>query len=55
MRWDSWDALASSRQVRMEDTGQTDDEGRPVLEKVLVDPVDLSLRMSVDVNEVFWG
>ena len=34
MRWDSWDALASKRWVRMEDSGRVDDEGRPILEKV---------------------
>ena len=34
MRWDSWDALASKKWVRMEDSGQVDDEGRPILEKV---------------------
>ena len=28
MRWDSWEALASKRWVRMEDTGRVDDEGR---------------------------
>ena len=34
MRWDSWDALASRKWVRIEDTGRVDDEGRPILEKV---------------------
>ena len=34
MRWDSWDALASRKWVRMEDRSRVDDEGRPVLEKV---------------------
>ena len=27
MRWDSWDALASKKWVRMEDSGRVDDEG----------------------------
>ena len=34
MRWDSWDALASKKWARMEDSGRVDDEGRPILEKV---------------------
>ena len=34
MRWDSWDALASKKWVRMEDSGRVDDEGRPILERV---------------------
>ena len=34
MRWDSWDALASKKWVRMEESGQVDDEGRPILERV---------------------
>ena len=34
MRWDSWDALASNKWVRMEDSGHVDDEGRPILERV---------------------
>ena len=34
MRWDSWDALASKKWVRMEDSGRVDNEGRPVLERV---------------------
>ena len=34
MRWDSWDALASKKWVRMEESGRVDDEGRPILEKV---------------------
>ena len=34
MRWDSWDALASRKWVRMEDSGRVDDEGRPILEGV---------------------
>ena len=33
MSWDSWDALASWKWVRMEDSGRIDDEGRPVLER----------------------
>ena len=33
-RWDSWDALASRRWVRMEESGRVDDEGRTILEKV---------------------
>ena len=34
MRWDSWDALASKKWVRREDTGRVDDEGRDVFERV---------------------
>ena len=34
MRWDSWDALASKKLVRMEESGRVDDEGRPILERV---------------------
>ena len=34
MRWDSWDALALKKLVRMEESGHVDDEGRPILEKV---------------------
>ena len=34
MRWDSWDALASKKWMRMEDSGRVDDEGRPILERV---------------------
>ena len=34
MRWDSWDALASKKWVRMEDLGRVDNEGRPILERV---------------------
>ena len=34
MRWDSWDALASKKWVRMEDSGRVDDGGKPILEKV---------------------
>ena len=34
MRWDSWDALASKKWVRMQESGHVDDEGRPVLERV---------------------
>ena len=34
MRWDSWDALASKKWVRMEDSGRVDDEGRSILERV---------------------
>ena len=34
IRWDSWDALASKKWVRMEESGRVDDEGRPVVEKV---------------------
>ena len=33
-RWDCWDALASKKWVRMEDSGRVDDEGRPILERV---------------------
>ena len=32
MRWDSWDALASKKWMRMEDSGRVDDEDRPILE-----------------------
>ena len=35
MRWDSWEALASNKWVRMEESGRVDDEGRPILEIVL--------------------
>ena len=28
MRWDSWDAVASKKWVRMEETGRVDDEGQ---------------------------
>ena len=34
MRWDSWDALAPKKWVRMEDSGRVDDEGRPIQERV---------------------
>ena len=34
MRWDSWDALASKKWVRMEESGRVDNEGRPILERV---------------------
>ena len=34
MRWDSWDALASKKWVRMEESSRVDDEGRPIVEKV---------------------
>ena len=34
MRWDSWDALASKKWVRIEDSDRVDDEGRPILERV---------------------
>ena len=34
MRWDSWDALASKKWVRMEESGRVDDEGRPILERM---------------------
>ena len=34
MRWDSWDAPASKKWMRMEESGRVDDEGRPILEKV---------------------
>ena len=34
MKWDSWDALASNKWVRMEESGRVDDEGRPILERV---------------------
>ena len=34
VRWDSWEALASKRWLRMECSGQVDDEGRPILKKV---------------------
>ena len=29
MRWDSWEALASKKWVRMEDTGRVDEESGP--------------------------
>ena len=34
MRWDSWQALASKKWVRMEDLGRVDEEGRPILFRV---------------------
>ena len=34
IRDDSWDALASEKWVRMEESGRVDDEGRPILERV---------------------
>ena len=34
MRRDSWDALASKKWARMEESGRVDDEGRPILERV---------------------
>ena len=34
MRWDSWDALASKKWVRMEESGRVDDEDRLIVEKV---------------------
>ena len=34
LRWDRWEALASKRWVRMEDTGRVDDEGKVVFERV---------------------
>ena len=34
MRWDSWDALASNKWVRRENTGRIDEEGKEVFEKV---------------------
>ena len=34
MRWDSWDALASKKWVRRENTGRVDEEDKEVLEKV---------------------
>ena len=34
LRWDSWDALAEKKWVRMEDTSHVDVEGRAVLKKV---------------------
>ena len=34
MRWNSWEALACKKWVRMEDSGRVDDEGRPILEGV---------------------
>ena len=30
VQWDNWDALASKKWIRMEDTGRVDDEGRVV-------------------------
>ena len=34
VRWDSWEALALKRWLRMACSGQVDDEGRPILKKV---------------------
>ena len=35
MRWDSWDALASKKWLRMEESGRVDNKGRPpILERV---------------------
>ena len=34
MRWDTWDALALKKWVRMQESGRVDDEGRPILERV---------------------
>ena len=34
MRWDCWNALASKKWLRMEDSGRVDDEGEPILERV---------------------
>ena len=34
MRWDSWNALASKKWVRMEESGRVNDEGRPIPERV---------------------
>ena len=34
MRWDIWDALASKKWVRKENSSRVDDEGRPILERV---------------------
>ena len=47
MRWDSWEALASKKWVRMEDSGRVDDEGRPILERV-----DLMEAFFAGVQEV---
>ena len=30
VQWDNWDALASKKWIKMEDTGRVDDEGRVV-------------------------
>ena len=34
MKWESWDALASRKWVRREDTGCVYDEGRALFERV---------------------
>ena len=34
VRWDSWEALASKKWLRMEGSGQVDVEGRVILKKV---------------------
>ena len=50
-RWDYWGALASKKWLRMECSGQVDDEGRPILKKVdLVE--EFSIARS---NHVFRG
>ena len=33
LRWDSWDALASKKWVRRENTGRVDEEDKEVSEK----------------------
>ena len=48
MRWDSWDALASKKWVRMEDSGRVDDESRPILERVdLMEAFFASVRRQI--------
>ena len=34
MWWDSWDALAAKKCVRMKESRRVEDKGRPMLEKV---------------------
>ena len=53
MRWDTWDALASRKWVRMEDSGRVDDEGRPVLEKVDLMEKFFANCPSSDLDHVF--
>ena len=45
-----WDALASRKWARMEDSGRIDDEGRPVVEKV-----DLMEESFANIHrQIFW-
>ena len=34
VQWDGWVALASKKWVRMEDSGQVDGDGKPILKRV---------------------